>query len=87
MLSACCLFMTSLVEGALGALMALSGSAWYAAYASMNLSGIGVDPVSDQQLAGLVMWIPGGLVHGAAALLLLYRWLVRSGGRHALSRD
>jgi cytochrome c oxidase assembly factor CtaG len=83
-LSAACLFLTSLVEGALGALMALSQSPWYWEYASMGVSGIGLDPTTDQQLAGLIMWIPGGLVHGAAALVLLYRWLVASEDRHAL---
>ncbi len=81
LLSAACLFVTSLVEGALGALMALSQSPWYAAYAAMGMSGIGVDPTTDQQLAGLVMWIPGGAVHGAAAVWLLYRWLSSEGGR------
>jgi len=74
-LSALCLFLTSMVEGVLGALMALSVSPWYPVYADMGMSGIGLDPASDQQLAGLVMWIPGGLVHGAAALAFLYRWL------------
>ena len=85
LLGAMCLFLTSLVEGALGALMALSGSAWYGPYAAIARTGVGLDPVSDQQLAGLIMWIPGGLLHGAAALVLLYRWLARSGGRHAVN--
>jgi putative membrane protein len=85
LLSAACLFVTSLVGGALGALMALSQSPWYAAYAAMDMSGVGLDPLTDQQLAGLLMWVPGGLVHGAAALFLLYRWLNRSEERHALS--
>ena len=84
LVSAACLFLTTLVEGALGALMSLSESPWYSAYASMGLSGIGLDPTTDQQLAGLIMWIPGGLVHGAAALVLLYRWLSSSEGAHAL---
>ncbi len=83
LLSAACLFLTSLVEGGLGALMALSQSPWYSAYAAMGLSGIGVDPTTDQQLAGLVMWIPGGAVHGAAALWLLHQWLNSEGG-HAV---
>jgi putative membrane protein len=87
LLGAVCLFLTSLVEGALGALMALSSSAWYARYAAMGLTGIGLDPVTDQQLAGLLMWIPGGLVHGAAALVLLHRWLSKSGERHAFSAE
>jgi putative membrane protein len=77
-LSAACLFVTSLIEGALGALMALSVSPWYSAYASMGVTGIQLDPTTDQQLAGLIMWIPGGLVHGGAALGLLYLWLVSS---------
>lgn len=83
LLSAACLFATSLVEGALGALMALSASPWYAAYAAMGLSGIGLDPATDQQLAGLIMWIPGGLVHGGAALALPYAWLKASDAGHA----
>ena len=63
--------------------MALSQSPWYSAYAAMGMSGIGLDPTTDQQLAGLVMWIPGGLVHGAAALWLLHRWLSSEDGHAA----
>jgi cytochrome c oxidase assembly factor CtaG len=50
----------------------------------MGVSGIGLDPTTDQQLAGLIMWIPGGVVHGAAALALLYRWLSMNEGDNAL---
>jgi cytochrome c oxidase assembly factor CtaG len=84
LLSAALLFLTSLMEGALGALMSLSQSPWYSAYAAMGVSGIGLDPTTDQQLAGLIMWIPGGVVHGAAALALLYRWLSTNEGANAL---
>ena len=73
--SAACLFATSLIGGALGALMSLSSSPWYADYAAMGMTGIGLDPVDDQRLAGLIMWIPGGLVHAVAAILLFYKWL------------
>jgi cytochrome c oxidase assembly factor CtaG len=59
-------------------------SPWYPAYASMGLSGIGLDPTTDQQLAGLIMWIPGGLLHGGAALGLLYQWLKSSEHGHEL---
>ena len=82
-LSAACLFITSLVGGALGALMAFSSSPWYAGYAAMGMTPFGLTPAQDQQLAGLLMWIPGGMVHAAAALILLYRWLKSSEGRHA----
>ncbi len=84
--SAACLFATSLIGGALGALMSLSSSPWYADYAAMGLTGIGLDPVDDQRLAGLIMWIPGGAVHAVAALALAYKWLKASeGGADALS--
>jgi cytochrome c oxidase assembly factor CtaG len=83
--SAVCLFATSLVGGALGALMSLSSSPWYADYAAMGMTGIGLDPVEDQRLAGLIMWIPGGLIHGAAAVAMLFKWLKASeGGGRAL---
>ena len=81
--SAACLFATSLIAGALGALISLSSSPWYADYAAMGMTGIGLDPVDDQRLAGLIMWIPGGLVHGVAALILAYKWLKASEGEHA----
>jgi len=82
--SAACLFVTSLIGGALGALMSFSASPWYGQYAAMGMSGIGLDPAADQQLAGLLMWIPGGLVHGAAALVLFYKWLRSAEENHAL---
>jgi cytochrome c oxidase assembly factor CtaG len=83
--SAACLFVTSLIGGALGALMSFSLSPWYADYAAMGMTGIGLDPTDDQRLAGLIMWIPGGLVHGAAAIAMFYKWLKASEGSHALS--
>jgi cytochrome c oxidase assembly factor CtaG len=63
--------------------MSFSASPWYAQYAAMGMTGIGLDPVDDQRLAGLIMWIPGGLVHGFAALVLAYKWLKASEGEHA----
>ena len=83
--SAACLFATSLIGGALGALMSFSSSPWYADYAAMGMTGIGLDPVNDQRLAGLIMWIPGGLVHGVAAIILFYKWLRASEDGHALT--
>lgn len=82
-ISAACLFATSMIGGALGALMSISASPWYSAYAAMGMTPLGLDPVDDQQLAGLIMWIPGGLFHGAAALALAYKWLKSSEAAHA----
>jgi cytochrome c oxidase assembly factor CtaG len=69
--AALCLFLTSVVSGALGAFMALSSSPWYPRYAAMGMTPWGLTPAEDQQLAGLLMWIPGGLVHAVAALLMI----------------
>jgi putative membrane protein len=81
-LAALCLFVTSLVGGALGALMSFASSPWYATYAAMGMTPSGLTPIEDQQLAGLLMWIPGGLFHAAAALTFLYFWLKASETRH-----
>lgn len=70
-----CLFATSLISGALGALMAFAVSPWYARYAALGLAPFGLTPTEDQQFAGLLMWIPGGMVHAVAALVLVYRML------------
>ena len=70
-LSVLCLFATSVISGALGALMAFSESPWYAGYAAMGMTPAGLAPAEDQQIAGLLMWIPGGLVHAGAALVLV----------------
>jgi putative membrane protein len=76
-----CLFFTATVSGALGALMAFSSSPWYAGYAASGLDAFGLTPAEDQQLAGLLMWIPGGLVHAGAGLVLFARRLGGEGGR------
>jgi putative membrane protein len=78
-----CLFLTSMVGGLLGALMALSSSPWYQGYAALGLTPEGLSPAEDQQLAGLIMWLPGGTFHLAAALWLLWKWLRVSEARDA----
>jgi putative membrane protein len=74
-LRALCLFATSIVSGALGALMAFSESPWYAPYALLGMTPQGLTPGEDQQLAGILMWVPGGFVHAGAALALLAPFL------------
>jgi putative membrane protein len=73
--AALCLVTTSIVSGALGALMAFATSPWYAGYAALGMAPFGLTPAEDQQVAGLLMWVPGGLVHAGAALVLLRRLL------------
>lgn len=74
-LRAFCLFATSIIGGALGALMAISQSPWYAPYALLAITPQGLTPAEDQQLAGVLMWVPGGFVHAGAAIALLAPFL------------
>ncbi|MER8808030.1 cytochrome c oxidase assembly protein [Mesorhizobium australicum] len=76
------LFFTSLHTGLLGVLLLLSPRLWY----PQNAGGAalwGLTPIEDQQLAGLVMWVPAGLIYGGAALLLAGLWISKSGTRKA----
>jgi putative membrane protein len=85
LVASACLFVTSMVGGGLGALMTLSASPWYPAYAALGPTPAGLTPGQDQQLAGLIMWVPGGAWHLAAALWFLARALGRIEARHAVS--
>jgi cytochrome c oxidase assembly factor CtaG len=73
--SAICLFVTSMIGGGVGALMALDASPWYSAYVALGMTPFGLSPAEDQQLAGVIMWVPGGLFHLAAAMVFLARAL------------
>lgn len=68
------LFATVLQTGALGALLSLSSRLWYPAYAATT-GAWGLDPLEDQQLGGLIMWIPGSIAYVVAGLFLFARWL------------
>jgi uncharacterized protein YjeT (DUF2065 family) len=41
-------------------------------------SSSGLTPLEDQQLGGLIMWIPAGLVYVIAGLALFAGWLRES---------
>jgi PQQ-dependent catabolism-associated beta-propeller protein len=75
------LFTTSVHSGALGALLVLANRTLYPAY-RVTSPAWGLEPLEDQQLGGLLMWIPAGLVYAGAALALLFAWL-RDADRHA----
>jgi cytochrome c oxidase assembly factor CtaG len=68
------LFTTSVHSGALGALITIAGSVWYPSYTGLTASW-GLTPLEDQQLGGLIMWIPAGLVYVIAGLALFAGWL------------
>jgi putative membrane protein len=72
------LFVTMLHTGVLGALLTFAPRVLYARQTAQ--AGLwGLSPLEDQQLAGLVMWVPGGIVYAAVALALMARWVRQSG--------
>lgn len=66
-----CLFATSVHGTLLGALLTVAPRPLYA-YG-------GPEALEDQQLAGLIMWVPAGMVYAGAALALCGQWIRRSG--------
>ncbi len=68
------LFTTAVHTAILGALMVFARTPWYPEYAN-GAAAWGLSAMEDQQLAGLIMWIPAGLVYLVAALLIVRRWL------------
>jgi putative membrane protein len=71
------LFTTAIHTSILGALLTFPSSVWYPAY-SATTSAWGLTPLEDQQVGGLIMWIPAGLGYVIGALALFVLWLRES---------
>lgn len=69
-----CLFVTILHSGLLAALLTLSPHVLYPAQVQFSRD-FGLTPLEDQQLAGVLMWVPMGLVYTGAALFFAHRLL------------
>jgi putative membrane protein len=80
--SALYVFLTMVHTGVLGAFFALSTRPFYGVYQD-RAALAGVDATVDQQLAGLYMWIPAGLILTVVGLILLVAWLAESERRAA----
>ena len=78
------LFTTMLHTGALGALLTFSGAVWYPSY-RIAIAGTGLTALEDQQLGGLVMWVPAGFVYVVVALVIAATWLGENRRAPALS--
>jgi cytochrome c oxidase assembly factor CtaG len=79
------LFVTSLHTGFLGILISFARRPIYPAQTA-GASEWGLTAMADQQLAGLFMWIPAGLVYTGAALVLAGLWIARSGSPRGKER-
>lgn len=76
-------FAAALQGSALGALMTLATSPWYPSYVDGTAgagAAVGLTPLEDQQVAGVVMWGPCGAVYALAAVLLFAAWIRRPEG-------
>jgi putative membrane protein len=58
----------------LSLLLTFARAPWYSGYATTTAAW-GLPPLADQQLAGVIMWIPAGLVYLGVALALLATWI------------
>jgi putative membrane protein len=71
------LFTTTVHTGVLGALITFAGQPLFA-------PGILAAPLPevlrDQQLGGLIMWVPGSMVYVAAGLVMFLQWVRTAGG-------
>jgi putative membrane protein len=54
-------------------MIAFSGTPWYPLYAA-TVQSVGLTPTDDQNLAGVIMWIPGKLIYLTTVLVLLWSW-------------
>lgn len=73
---------TAIHTGVLGALLTFSPRAWYPAY-SESAPAWGLTALQDQQLGGLIMWVPAGFVFVFAGLVAAASAMAPVRERHA----
>jgi putative membrane protein len=72
--AAAAIFGISIQGGVLGALIAVAHAPWYSVYGARTAAW-GISALEDQQLAGVLMWVPAGILLAAFGLVLFGRWL------------
>jgi len=65
--------------------MTFTQRVWYPLYAGRTAPW-GLTPLEDQQLGGLIMWIPSGVVFLVIGLAIFAAWLGESERRQKYSR-
>lgn len=68
------LFGAAMQSVLLAALLTFSGEPWYGVYDDTTAPW-GLSPLGDQQLAGVIMWVPAGAVYVLTALRLMAGWI------------
>jgi putative membrane protein len=77
------LFFMSLPPTIIGALLTFAGYIIYPAYDAVSRPW-GMSAQIDQELAGLLMWLPGGLVYFVVLTVVFFRWFNRPGDDSAV---
>jgi putative membrane protein len=68
------IFTTAIHSSILGALLTFAPHAWYSVYEGTTTVW-GFTALEDQQLGGLIMWIPAGTIYILAGLALFAAWM------------
>ncbi len=79
-------FITGIHSGVLGALLTFAPSLVYPIYGPITRAW-GLDPLEDQQLAGLIMWVPAGIILVILGLALFAAWLAEAERRVAFTKS
>jgi putative membrane protein len=75
--------LTSIQMGLLGALLSLADHAFFGRH-FLSTAAWGLTPLEDQQLGGIIMWVPGiALFLGVAVRSLARLWASLDGARAA----
>lgn len=77
-------FATATQSGILGALLTVDRRLWYPTHEARTRA-LGLAPLEDQQLAGLIMWVPTAILFLVLALALFSAWLGEAERRAARS--
>jgi putative membrane protein len=78
-------FTTILHTSVLGALLTFAPRPWYSSYVT-SAPAWHLTALEDQQIGGLIMWIPAGTLLLIVALVLLVKWLQESQTRWQYTR-
>lgn len=76
------LLLASIAMGLLGAVLTFSQHPFYAPHATSAFAW-GVSPLEDQQIAGLIMWVPAAGIYLLVALGAVRRLLIAGPAAHA----
>jgi putative membrane protein len=78
-------FTTAVHTSVLGALMTFAQRSWYSIYDGRT-AAFHLTPLQDQQIGGLLMWVPAGVIYIALGLWLMAGWIRESERSVAYSR-